>query len=165
MFACLVDGKRRGGKTNSAKALQLLFDTFSVLESDKNKLDTSLPTRKVERAMKYGGLRFVTTGFFHFVSLIELVFEEYLSKKSMVIHGESIVRSITEVIFSNEKIVCLFCDLMTGDRPDLLEVLKFILLVYGRFRGKEFTRKMMGIDTQSNLICFSKFNKEGKGIR
>ena len=90
--------------------------------------------------------------FFRLVSLIEFVFEKYLSKKSMVIHGESIVRSIINIVLLNKHVVDLFCEMMPGEReerPISLDVLKFVLLVYGRFRGKQFVRKMMGSDKQS----------------
>ena len=149
--ACSVEGRRRGGNTNSAKALLLVYEICSVPESKKNEL-VDCPIRKVERAMKFGGLRFVTFDFFRLVSLIEFVFEKYLSKKSMVIHGESIVRSIINIVLLNKHVVDLFCEMMPGEReerPISLDVLKFVLLVYGRFRGKEFVRKMMGSDKQS----------------
>ena len=61
--ACSVEGRRRGGNTNSAKALLLVYEICSVPESKKNEL-VDCPIRKVERAMKFGGLRFVTSDFF-----------------------------------------------------------------------------------------------------
>ena len=117
VHACAVESKRRGGKTLPAKLLQKIFDNCSVLETEKKNLPSVLPIRKVERAMKYGGLRFVTADFFQFVCIIESIFEEFLSVKSMIIHGMSIIRLITNILLSNDHVFSKF-KLLLPDEND-----------------------------------------------
>ena len=71
---------------------------------DKSSLTTKLPTRKVTRSDKYGGLIYPVESFFSFIKSVEFVFSDLLTTKAITIYSDELVGKIIDCINNNSTV-------------------------------------------------------------
>ena len=120
---------------------------------DKSSLPANLPTRKVTRSEKYGGLIYPVESFFSFIKSVEFVFSNLLTAKAITIYGDEIVGKIIDCLNNNSTVhtvVSGFFPVETREKVREMDELRlFLLNLYGKFRGKEFVRAYMGSGKKS----------------
>jgi len=116
-------------------------------------LPANLPTRKVTRSEKYGGLIYPVESFFSFIKSVEFVFSNLLTAKAITIYGDEIVGKIIDCLNNNSTVhtvVSGFFSVETREKVREMDELRlFLLKLYGKFRGKEFVRAYMGSGKKS----------------
>ena len=71
---------------------------------DKSSLPANLPTRKVTRSEKYGGLIYPVESFFSFIKSVEFVFASLLTAKAITIYGDELVGKIVDCLNNNSTV-------------------------------------------------------------
>ena len=123
MFACKSESLRRG-VTSSASNLMYLVETCSL--NKKEPLPAHLPTAKITRTEKYGGLIYPVESFFLFVKSIELVFSKLLTTKAISIYGDGLVGKIVDCINKNSTIIFILTTFLPVEsRERVSEVVEF----------------------------------------
>jgi hypothetical protein len=63
-----------------------------------------LPTGKIDHVMKFGGLHFPTSSFYHFIARIEKAFEQSLSTGNLLLYGSKLATEIKKQLEENKSI-------------------------------------------------------------
>ena len=89
--------------TSSTNNLVYLVEKRSL--NKKEPLPAHLPTAKITRTEKYGGLIYPVETFFLLFRSIELVFSKLLTTKAISIYGDGLVGKIIDCINKNSTII------------------------------------------------------------
>lgn len=152
--ACNKFGKRLTKKNKIDQGS--LGDILSTLFSDHTiEKDTSLPISKVENKENFGGLKFISKPFYHFVLRLETVFVKCLSPQNLFILGNKLIQNVyCAFIESIDVKRYILANLLPKEDniedETMNELTRYLCRTYVRMRGKDFVRNLMAIEF-SNL--------------
>ena len=114
-------------------------------------VDNNLPTAKVDRVEKFGGLNYATGDFFIFVQRLEYVFVKTLTPELLVMNGSSLIELVYVALNEDKNVFNLTAKFCEGNVniEVISTVVAYLTRTYCRMRGKDFARKIMSKDTKS----------------
>ena len=74
----------------------------SSFSSEVALLDTNLPTEKVERMEKFGGLTYLNTDLYSFVENLEFVFKHTITSGLLVMNGLYLIQLVYKSLNTND---------------------------------------------------------------
>ena len=115
------------------------------MNEQERKVKNNLPTGKVDRLIRFGGLRYSTFAYFSLIARIETVYCNILSEEYIVALGPNIVHQICQTLKTNDTLMDLFVGFVPREvsSREFTEITDFVLSVYARMRGKDFAMRLL----------------------
>ena len=128
---------------NTRHCLVFFVNSATINDSDSNGM-RGLPTGKVDRLIRFGGLKYATYQYFQFVARMEIIYCNMLSEEYIVTLGPNIVDRIRVALMTEKDVTDWLVDFVPPDTSQQCfnDIVQFTLLMYSRMRGKDFAMKL-----------------------
>ena len=126
----------------------------SIVEQDDAEV-SDLPVKKVMRTQEFGGLKFVSKDFYHFVLRLEHVFVLTRTPNILAVLGHNIINRVYEDLVRSVPTRNMVKDILFIEPPveELHDLVKYLVQTYCCMRGKDYCRQLMRTDFNNLGKC------------